>query len=73
MQEAFQALGDLNEQTEFGYTGDRAGIVGADVETVGDVVPGAFFQALEAEVDLFLLEVDLDDLGRAFLPDLEGF
>src|ERR1019366_5169488 len=68
--EAFNALFDLNEGTEVGEAHDRAGDLRANGETRGDFAPRIGEGLLEAEGEAALFWLDGEDDGVNCVADL---
>ena len=73
MDEAFDPFFEFHERAVGDEVGDLALDVGADRETLLDLVPRILLGLLEAEGDALLFLVDVEDDDFEFLADLEQF
>src|SRR5439155_11039219 len=71
VQQAVDALLDLDEGPVVGQVADHAGDLRARRVALGDLVPGVGLHLLDAERDLLLFLVDVEDLHLDLLADLD--
>ncbi len=71
--QALDALLDANERTERDELGDLAGHDLTDLVRTGEVLPRVFLRRLERQRDALAVHVDVENLDRDLVADLNDF